>query len=49
MYAGVPTSRAGSIIVSEDTVKRDMFYSGDIKEEKTAVVMRLARFVHKLT
>ena len=40
---GVPTSRAGSLIVSDDTVRRDMFYNGNFKNERTAVVMRLAR------
>lgn len=41
---GVPTTRAGSVVVSrETTVVRDMFYDGNPKEEPTAVVMRIAK------
>lgn len=41
-YLGVPTSRAGAIVVSEDRVVRDLLYDGHPKMEKTAVVLRLA-------
>lgn len=41
---GVPTTRAGSIVVSHETrVLRDMFYDGNAKYEPSAVVMRLAK------
>ena len=43
MYAlDVPTSRAATLIVSPDTVMRDIFYNGNAKPEKCAVVLRLA-------
>jgi uncharacterized protein YdiU (UPF0061 family) len=39
----VPTSRAASLIVSDQTkVKRDPLYNGNVLDEKCAVVMRLA-------
>lgn len=41
---GIPTTRAGSVVVShESKVVRDMFYSGDAKEEPCAVVLRVAK------
>ena len=40
---GLPTSRAASLIVTEDKVMRDRFYDGHPTPEKTAVVLRLAR------
>lgn len=41
---GVPTTRAGSVVVSHETrVLRDMFYDGHAKYEPSAVVMRLAK------
>lgn len=41
-HLNVPTSRAAAIIVTEDTVMRDIFYNGNAKPEKCAVVLRLA-------
>uniref|UniRef100_A0A673XVF8 Selenoprotein O n=1 Tax=Salmo trutta TaxID=8032 RepID=A0A673XVF8_SALTR len=41
-FLGVPTSRAASIIVSEEAVWRDQFYNGKVKKERGAVVLRLA-------
>jgi serine/tyrosine/threonine adenylyltransferase len=42
-YLGVPTSRAASLIVSNDTkVQRDKLYNGNAKMEKCAVVLRVA-------
>ncbi|XP_037311959.2 protein adenylyltransferase SelO-like isoform X2 [Pungitius pungitius] len=41
-FLGVPTSRAASLIVSEEPVKRDQFYDGNVKTERGAVVLRLA-------
>ncbi|XP_067870035.1 protein adenylyltransferase SelO-like isoform X4 [Heterodontus francisci] len=42
-YLGIPTSRAASLIVSNDDVKRDQFYNGDVKNEKGAIVLRVAK------
>ena len=42
-HLGCPTTRAASLIVSDETqVKRDKLYTGDVKYEKCAVVMRVA-------
>ncbi|KAM9332486.1 protein adenylyltransferase SelO-like isoform 2-T3 [Pholidichthys leucotaenia] len=42
-FLGIPTSRAASLIVSEEPVLRDQFYNGDVKTERGAVVLRLAK------
>ncbi|XP_029865457.1 protein adenylyltransferase SelO-like isoform X5 [Aquila chrysaetos chrysaetos] len=42
-YLGIPTSRAASLVVSDDDVWRDQFYNGNIKKERGAVVLRLAK------
>ncbi|KAM9826884.1 LOW QUALITY PROTEIN: protein adenylyltransferase SelO-like [Neosynchiropus ocellatus] len=42
-FLGVPTSRAASLVVSEEPVLRDQFYDGRVKTEKGAVVLRLAK------
>uniref|UniRef100_A0AAQ4P5Y7 Selenoprotein O n=1 Tax=Gasterosteus aculeatus aculeatus TaxID=481459 RepID=A0AAQ4P5Y7_GASAC len=41
-FLGVPTSRAASLIVSDEPVMRDQFYDGNVKTERGAVVLRLA-------
>lgn len=41
-YLGIATTRAGSCISSDSTVIRDMFYDGNPKLEKCAVVLRIA-------
>ncbi|XP_041824064.1 protein adenylyltransferase SelO-like isoform X2 [Melanotaenia boesemani] len=41
-FLGIPTSRAASLIVSEEPVFRDQFYDGNVKTER-AVVLRLAK------
>ena len=41
-HLGVPTSRAASLVVSEDLVWRDPLYDGRPRQEKAAVVLRLA-------
>ncbi|KAI6074491.1 Selenoprotein O [Aix galericulata] len=33
-YLGIPTSRAASLVVSDDEVWRDQFYNGNIKKER---------------
>ncbi|XP_074549640.1 protein nucleotidyltransferase YdiU-like [Halichoeres trimaculatus] len=40
---GVPTSRAASLVVSEEPVFRDQFYDGHVRTERGAVVLRLAK------
>ncbi|XP_078384278.1 protein nucleotidyltransferase YdiU-like isoform X1 [Oculina patagonica] len=42
-HLGVPTSRAASLVVSNDHVWRDQFYDGHPMQEKAAVVLRLAQ------
>ena len=41
-HLGIPTTRALSIVGTGDGVYRDMFYNGNVKLEKGAVVCRLA-------
>lgn len=41
-HLGVPTTRALSLILTGDTVERDMFYDGHPEEEPGAIVCRLA-------
>ncbi|QDZ23314.1 UPF0061 domain-containing protein [Chloropicon primus] len=41
-HLGIPTTRALSLVGTGDGVYRDMFYNGDVKLEKGAVVCRLA-------
>ncbi|KAG8573643.1 hypothetical protein GDO81_012479 [Engystomops pustulosus] len=42
-YLGVPTSRAASLVVSNDAVWRDQFYNGHVTKERGAVVLRVAK------
>lgn len=42
-FLGIPTSRALSLVVSEEPVLRDQFYNGNIVKERGAVVLRLAK------
>ena len=41
-HLGVPTSRAASLVVSEERVWRDQFYDGHPRKERAAIVIRLA-------
>lgn len=41
-YLGVPTTRALSLVETEEPVLRDMFYNGNAKYEPGAIVMRVA-------
>ncbi|XP_043245163.1 protein adenylyltransferase SelO, mitochondrial-like isoform X2 [Amphibalanus amphitrite] len=41
-YLGVPTSRAATLVISDDRVVRDAFYDGRPVAERAAVVLRLA-------
>ncbi|XP_016074914.1 PREDICTED: UPF0061 protein ETA_18310-like isoform X4 [Miniopterus natalensis] len=42
-YLGIPTSRAASLVVSDDEVWRDQFYNGNVMKERGAVVLRVAK------
>ncbi|TDG97460.1 hypothetical protein EPR50_G00226400 [Perca flavescens] len=42
-FLGVPTTRAASLVVSDEPVIRDQFYNGNMKTERGAVVLRLAK------
>ncbi|XP_058153778.1 protein adenylyltransferase SelO isoform X2 [Dasypus novemcinctus] len=42
-HLGIPTSRAASLVVSDDEVWRDQFYNGNIVKERGAVVLRIAK------
>jgi serine/tyrosine/threonine adenylyltransferase len=39
---GVPTTRAGSVVTSDSTVTRDVFYTGDAIQERCTVITRIA-------
>lgn len=39
---GVPTTRAGSLVICEELVKRDPYYNGNIRMEHAAVVLRIS-------
>jgi len=39
---GIPTTRAAALVVSSDLVKRDKFYNGSVRNERAAIVLRLA-------
>ncbi|CAI8030743.1 Protein adenylyltransferase SelO-1, mitochondrial [Geodia barretti] len=41
-YLGIPTTRAGSCITSDDTVTRDILYSGHPIQERCTVITRIA-------
>lgn len=41
-HLGIPTSRAASLLVSDDPVIRDVFYDGHPTTERAAIVLRLA-------
>jgi len=49
-FLGIPTTRALSLVDTGDSVLRDMFYDGNVKEEPGAIVCRVApaftRFGH---
>lgn len=43
MYGlGVPTTRAGSLVICDELVQRDPYYNGNIRVEKAAVVLRIS-------
>ncbi|KAM3142216.1 hypothetical protein pb186bvf_005625 [Paramecium bursaria] len=43
LYAlGIPTTRAASLVITDTLAARDMFYNGQVKQERCAVVLRMA-------
>ncbi|KAJ8711252.1 hypothetical protein PYW07_008494 [Mythimna separata] len=48
-YLGMPTTRAAALVVSDDhKVWRDKTYSGRARQERAAIVMRLARAWYRI-
>lgn len=41
-HLGIPTTRAGSVVTSDTTVSRDMFYDGRPRDERATVITRIA-------
>ncbi|XP_059054832.1 protein adenylyltransferase SelO-like isoform X2 [Achroia grisella] len=41
-FLGIPTTRAAGLVVSDETVIRDMYYNGNPRRERAAVMLRLA-------
>ncbi|XP_046603302.1 protein adenylyltransferase SelO-like [Neodiprion virginianus] len=41
-YLGVETTRSAALIVGSDAVYRDQFYSGQIRSERAAILLRVA-------
>ncbi|XP_013399695.1 selenoprotein O-like [Lingula anatina] len=39
---GIPTTRAGTCVTSDDVVMRDIFYDGNLKDEKCTIILRIA-------
>ena len=37
----IPTTRAASLVIADEKVKRDPFYDGRIRFEKAAIVLRV--------
>ncbi|CAG9558928.1 unnamed protein product [Danaus chrysippus] len=42
-HLGVPTTRTAAVVASDDTVVRDLYYSGNPHREKTAILLRLSQ------
>lgn len=41
-FLGLPTTRAGSVVTSDSRVIRDVYYSGNPRQERCSVVLRIA-------
>ncbi|XP_045521889.1 protein adenylyltransferase SelO, mitochondrial-like [Pieris brassicae] len=41
-HLGIPTTRSAGLVVSDETVVRDVYYTGSPKREKAAVLLRLS-------
>lgn len=42
-YLGIPTTRAGTCVTSDDYVIRDIFYDGNPKQERCTIITRIAQ------
>lgn len=42
-YLGIPTTRAGTCVTSDDYVIRDIFYDGNAKQERCTIITRIAQ------
>ncbi|CAF1394016.1 unnamed protein product, partial [Didymodactylos carnosus] len=42
-YLGIPTTRAGTCVTSDDYVTRDIFYDGNPIDERCTIISRIAR------
>ena len=42
-YLGIPTTRAGTCVTSDDYVVRDIFYDGNAKRERCTIITRIAQ------
>jgi len=42
-YLGIPTTRSASVVTSDTAVIRDIFYTGNPKEEQATVITRIAQ------
>lgn len=42
-YLGIPTTRCASVVTSDTPVVRDIFYTGNPKEEQATVITRIAQ------
>jgi uncharacterized protein YdiU (UPF0061 family) len=40
---GIPTTRAGTCVTSDDYVIRDIFYDGNAKKERCTIITRIAQ------
>ena len=38
----IPTTRAGTLVLTDDLTDRDLLYNGNVIKEKCAVVLRIA-------
>jgi uncharacterized protein YdiU (UPF0061 family) len=41
-HLGVPTTRAGTCVTSDTWIQRDVFYTGNVIDERATVVLRIA-------
>eukprot|EP01100_Stratorugosa_tubuloviscum_P011146 TRINITY_DN4912_c0_g1_i1.p1 TRINITY_DN4912_c0_g1~~TRINITY_DN4912_c0_g1_i1.p1 ORF type:complete len:626 (+),score=256.73 TRINITY_DN4912_c0_g1_i1:73-1950(+) len=41
-YLGIPTTRAGTIVTSDSYTERDIFYTGNIIQERCTIISRVA-------
>ncbi|CAN0540461.1 unnamed protein product, partial [Ectocarpus sp. 8 AP-2014] len=41
-FLGIPTTRAAALVTSDTKVRRDVFYTGNVIQERASIVTRLA-------